>query len=640
VAKNDPYSAEKKLKAKRKSNTRSMLFGKGKKDKKYGGETGRYWVNEVKDKMKVAKDYRSYYYDKNWMINWAYYLGLTNLKYNRQTGNLDWDNKDPLKYNINEIYSIVRAVRGAVTRTQPIWDVDAYPYGDVPKRDLDLLGNYLTHLWDKLGMKKKVKEMILHGLICGIGILQHGYDEEDDNGTGEVWVDNLDPFDVYIDPNCDGDIQNAKYIIKVVRRYSKDIEQDPMYINNKDISADNKYSASEYKDQLESKVNPQNTGSSPATGTSLIYEVWFKKKVGDNIVIISILPEQDRLIRYEETDKKDFPFVIYQPDINPNKLYSEGWVKNLVPLQRALNYLERSTLEYNVLFSKGKYVTTPDSNVKIITNQHGQIVKKARGSVFEQLDMKPMSSTVFKQQENIMRYLSDVGASNEAFMGKTPTGIKSGIAIEALVANNMVNLADLSDNLVITLSRLGTALLKEGYEGYNTTKEFRVKGEDEVMKVIGMGDQRGLSKEENIISIPENPQVRVVINSGIAYTKQGRQEILMNLRKGGDIDRRTLLEDMGNFDVDQVEARLMEERQGMPITENGMEEGAMVEGGAPGAPEGGLPQGMDAEGLADFLEARGLQLDSIFDEKPELLVALLNGELDFEIVDGMISPKV
>ena len=131
----DPYSAEKELRGKRKENTRDMLFGKDDKKEEKGGHDEKYWIDYVNNKQKSASEYRSYYYDKNWMINWAYYLGLTNLKYNRQTGNLDWDNKDPLKYNVNEIYSICRAIRGAVTRSQPTWDVYAYPYGEVEDAD-------------------------------------------------------------------------------------------------------------------------------------------------------------------------------------------------------------------------------------------------------------------------------------------------------------------------------------------------------------------------------------------------------------------------------------------------------------------------------------------------------------------------
>jgi len=650
----DPYKEEKKMKNSMGKRTRKLFSGNGKEldAKKYGDHTEEYWVKYVQDRMKRAQDYRTAYYDKNWLINWTYYLGLTNLRYNKITGTLDWDYKDPLKYNINEIYAIVRAIRGALTRTQPIWDVDVMRGGTLSSAESDTLGNFMDHLWKKLGMKKKTKESVLEGLVASIGVFQYGFDSDEDEGEGELWVDVVDTFDFYIDPSCGGNFHDGQFVYKIFNRNIEELKNDDMYMNTENISTDNKVSPSEYKEQLESKLNPQSTNDNKM-GSVLGCEMYCKYK-DDNgeerMRLITILPEQGKLIRFVDGDEMDdyesFPFEEYQPDINPNRVYSEGWVKNLVPLQRMLNDLERNTAEYNRIFSKGRFITTPNSGVKVVTDQNGQIITKNPGATFEQQDIKPMSATVFKQVDNIRSYLQEIGAANEAFMGKTPTGITSGVAIETLVANNMVNLADLVDNLEICLGRLGTALLRLGAKKYSVTKEFKIKspdGERQVFKVIGSEDPQGLANGENVVRIPENPQVRVVINSGIAYTKQGRQEILQNMRNGGDVDRRTFLEEMGDFDVDKIEARLAQERAGMPITEDGMKPGEMpmqpgAEGGVPQAGGQGSPlQGMNPKQLADFLEKNGLTLDPVFDD-PEQLRALLAGEIPFDIIDNVIVP--
>jgi hypothetical protein len=616
-----------------------MFTGKKKKEKQYAGHDEAYWVKYVTNFVDTASNYRTAYYDKNWLINWSYYLGLTNLKYNKVAGTLDWDNKDPLKYNINEIYAIVRAIRGAVTRSQPVWDVDSTRGMILDARASDLLGNYMTHLWKKLGMKKKVKEAVLYGLVSSVGVFQYGFDSDEDRGEGEVWVDVIDSFDFYIDNNCGGNFQHGQKVVKVFKKDIEDLKGDKMYMNTEGLTADNKVSASEYKQQLEQKLNPQSHGENKG-GTVLGYEAYcrYKGENGeDKMRLITVLPEKGRMIRFEELDMDAFPFVIYQPDINPNRVYSEGWVKNLVPLQRMLNENERSVAQYNSIYAKGKYITTPNSGVKIVTNEHGQIITKQPGALFEQQDMKPMSSSVFNQISNIMGYMQDIGASNEAFMGKTPAGIKSGIAIETLVSNNMVNLADLIDNLEIALAELGRALMQLGAKHYDVTKEFKIKGSNgqrEVFKVIGADDPQGLAGEENVIQIPSDPQVEVVITSGVAYTKQGKQEIMGAMRDRGDVDRRTYLEEMGSFDVDKIEARLAEERAGMPISENGMEEQA------PQGVAGGNPlQGMDPVQLADFLEQNGLALDPIFEQDPAMLQALLNGEIEFDIIENTIVPK-
>lgn len=653
---NDPYAGEKKLVKKTNRKVRKLVTGKKDKKVEYAGHTSEYWVKYVSDLAQKAIDYRSAYYDKSWMINWSYYLGLTNLKYNRVTGTLDWDYKDPLKFNINEIYAIVRAIRGAVTRSQPNWDVDAARGTVLTAEGANLLANFMSHLWKKLGMKKKSKEAVLYGLVSSLGVFHYGFDSDADNGEGELWVDVEDTFDILIDSNCGGNMQHGRFLIKVFKKDIEELSEDDKYFNTKDIQADNKVSPSEYKQQLEQKLNPQSVDASKG-GTVLGYEAYckYKDEQGNEMIrLITILPEQGKLIRFVDGDTDEmkdldgaFPFVAYQPDINPNRVYSEGWVKHLVPLQRMLNENERSIAHWLSIFSKGKYVTTPNSGVKIVTNMHGEIITKQPGSTFEQQDIKPMPSTVFNQIDNIMRYMQDIGASNEAFMGRTPTGITSGVAIETLVANNMVNLADLVDNLEIALSELGRNLLKLASKKYSVTKEFKIRGangKSEVFKVIGSEDPQGLAEMENVVQIPDDPQVDVVINSGVAYTKQGKQEIMQAMRQNGDVDRRTFLEEMGGFDVDRIEARLAEERAGMPVSENGMDPETMT----PGVPGGQVDPsaqvsssplaGMTPQQLADFLQENGLTLDPTFDDDAALQ-ALLSGLMDFEIVDNVIVPK-
>jgi len=91
-----------------------------------------------------------------------------------------------------------------------------------------------------------------------------------------------------------------------------------------------------------------------------------------------------------------------------------------------------------------------------------------------------------------------------------------------------------------------------------------------------------------IVQIPKNPEVKVRITSGVAHTKEGKREILTMLRGGGDISRKTLLE---NYDIDPEEEkqRLMDEK--MEIAELQMASQTP-------APEGPMPGEMGGEMLA------------------------------------------
>lgn len=600
-----------------------------------GDDLGDYWKTYVMERFDESKDYRSKRVEKQWMINTAYHRGYQNVKYNTNTRRIQWDTEDPLRFQVNMVYTIVRAIRGAVTRDVPVWEVDALPYGSVDEDVERYLSQFLASQYEKLDMKHKTKELVLYGLLYGVGIFQYGFDPEADRGEGEVWVETFDPFDVYIDPFATG-IEDARYIIKVVKRPLEVVKSNPMYQNTERLEADNKVSESSYKELLETRY--KETGSSDGDGTILLYEAWCKHEGDIRVITVA----GNTVIRNEVTDFDRLPFVLYQPDINPNEIYGEGWVKNLVPLNRALNYLERSQLEFHITFSKGKYVTDSNSKVKTITNENGQIIKKQRGSVFEQLDMKPMSSSLANQIETIGRYMEDVGAAHETFLGRAPTGVTAAVAIEQLVANNMANLADLIDNLEISLGELGEQVIRMGYMYYDLSKSFKTVN-DRTKEIFSVGGQNAIG--EDVIPLPENPQVRVTIGSGIAYTKGARQELALNLYQNGVIDRRTLLERYGE-DADEIEARLAEQMAGMQVTEEGMEPGmapgmGMEQMGQPGAVAdmGGEFGGPEAA-IEDFLaqmEAEGLTLDPSL-QNPEALLQVVSGQLPIEESGGMIVP--
>ena len=70
-----------------------------------------------------------------------YYKGNQNLKFDRTTGTFVKDTRNPLTFYINHTYMVCRAIRNAVMKTNPSWDVDALPYGELEMIQVESLGN-------------------------------------------------------------------------------------------------------------------------------------------------------------------------------------------------------------------------------------------------------------------------------------------------------------------------------------------------------------------------------------------------------------------------------------------------------------------------------------------------------------------
>lgn len=538
-----------------------------------------YWLDYTEKKFEESKNWRGSNVELQWFVNYMYYKGYQNLKYDKTTGTFVKDVRNPLSFYVNHTYMICRAIRNAVMKTQPTWDVDALPYASVDADTSRILGEYLAFEYEKIGLEDKTNKALLYGLLYGLGIFQYGYDDRADDGEGNVWIEVLDPFDTYIDPYCSS-VEDARYIVKVMSKPYELIEKNPAYDKKivENLPTTSELSESDYKNLILNNENNVNQDSKNV----ILHETWCVTEDGIRVITTC----SGEILRNEITDFDKLPFEFYQPDINIGGVYGEGWVKNIVPLNKASNYLETSRLEYNILINKGRLLVPKGAGIKSVTNQNGEKISYKQGFKPEFLPTPPMGSDVDKQINALGTYMQLIGAANEAFIGQTPTGVKSGIAIETLIASNFNQLYDLVNNLANCLARLGEDILKMGYQYQLLTKPFRTET-GEYYGIIGGGQQpEDLERLLAVATIPRNPEVKVRITSGIAHTKEGKRDILMGLRGAGDVSRRTLLE---NLDIDPEEEKERLEEEMMP-PEPPMPQG--MEGMDPEAP---LPEGMQLQ---------------------------------------------
>ncbi|MCZ2338973.1 MAG: hypothetical protein LC127_12460 [Chitinophagales bacterium] len=221
-----------------------------------------------------------------------YYKGNQNLKYDKVTGTFIKDVRNPLTFYINHTYMVCRAVRNAVMKANPTWDVDALPYGELDSDTSRILGEYLAFQYDKLNLEEKVNKALLYGLLYGLGIFQYGYDDRLDNGEGNAWVETLDPFDTYIDPYCTS-IEDARYVIKVMSKPYELLVDNPNYDKKvvENLTTTSNLSESDYKNLI---LNNENNISNTSKNV-ILHEGWFVTKEG--IRVITTSPQSKEILR-------------------------------------------------------------------------------------------------------------------------------------------------------------------------------------------------------------------------------------------------------------------------------------------------------------------------------------------------------
>lgn len=553
----------------------------------------RQWENAQANRKEI--DWKWFVYDL-W-VNGDHYA-----KWDRNTQQIisTVTDKGKPKITVNKVYQTLRAVRNFVLRNRPRAEVT--PVTMTPEEEqiekARKLNKFLDFLHEKLQLRHKLKQSEWHALKYSVGFWQVLWDEEADDGDGEIAVNVVDPYDLYIDPTA-RDIQDARYIILAVRRNLDDLKDDPKYdkaeVNL--IETDDKLAASDLKARLMQSDRGGLTfvGGASKEGTVIVREHWYwevnEKKQRSRLMLATMAG--GRMIRKpEDTKMKRHPFFRLQSDVEPLKLYGQGWVKNLIPLNRIVNRTMSHIAEWNDLMNRGKWISDKGAGVRIINNENGQIVEKKRGYDVHQGAISPLSATAFNLLQQTDVYFEDLGGAHDASLGKLPSGGMSGRALEALQIGDSNNLSELIENVEMFLEDVYEYILSLAAENYVFARDIiplTDSGEREFITVVGKGD----NVPEGAVEVPEKSYVDVKITSWLAQTGEVRREVLKELYQLQAIDQKTLLEGFNIGNVSDIIAASKEERQEREVEEAAVNKASQTPAGegAAAAPAG---QGREA----------------------------------------------
>lgn len=495
--------------------------------------------------------------------------------------------KGKVKIVVNKVYSTLRSVRNFVLRNRPKAEVTPDDLNETKIDEANKLNKYLDFLHDKLRLRTKLKGTLWHALKYSVGFWQVLWDEEEQ----EIDINICDPYDLYWDPIATSP-DEAKYCILAVRRNVEDLEHDPKY-QVEDMKGDQLLAASSMKSRLlQAEKGMRSFNEDKNSKTVIVREHWYwetqeveeqkegqKEKVKSKKLMVCAIAGNKIIRKPEDTGLDRFPFFKLAADIEPLAMYGTGWVKHLIPMNRALNRLESQVAEYNDIMNKGKWVADKGSGVRIINNENGQIIEKKRGFEVSQQPIAPLSAAVFQQIENMNRYIEDIGGQHDASMGRIPAGAKSGRALEALQVGDSNNMSEIVENVEEFLEEVYEYILYLASQKYQFARKIiplTKTGEREFITLIG---QSAENKVDNATVIPEKNTVDVKITSWLAHTNQARQEILKELYQLQAIDQETLLEGYGVGSVSEVIKKTKEKKLEDAATQIEVDKQSQVAGG-------------------------------------------------------------
>lgn len=518
--------------------------------------------------------------DWEWFNNELWDRGFHYAQWNKNTQQimLTGRNDGTPKVVINLIGATTRNVANYVVRNQPKAEVTPVDLSEENVSQAVTLNKYLEYLHERLRLRSKLRASVKHSLIYSTGFWQVLWDENADDGAGEIAVSVVDPYDLYIDPLAT-DIGDAQFAILAVRRSLKDLKRNPAYkkADWDAITTTSKKAESSHKERL---LNYEKQGSnlsfSETNDNVIVREFWYKTYDNDGNMTVNVATMVDeQFIREpEETDLTRLPFFRLVADRDPMAMYGDGWVKELIPINKEIDRIQSSIAEYNLIMNKVKWVAQKGSGINYVNNEHGQIITYKPGYAAPQpLTPSPMSAAIFQQEQMLNQYFEQIGGMHDASMGRIPPGAKSGRALEALQVGDSNNLAELVENVEIFLEDVYEYMLSIAAKKYQFARQvspITLTGERIFVKVVGEDAE---AKPTDAVVIRSKNIIDVQITSRLGNTPEARREAIKELAQIlPDIDEQTILEVYGIGNIADIVQRMKQRREQKQVEQLAMEQ--------------------------------------------------------------------
>jgi hypothetical protein len=410
------------------------------------------------------------------------------------------------------------------------------------------VSHYLTDKFDEQGMLLKTAEVVLYAFKAPYAVFEVAQDD-----AKFVDVRTWDAYDIIFDTTFK-DIEDSPVAIKLVRRTPADLKANEKYSNTENLAVDSKLSLEPMKDLRLTEKHGTIGSTEEDIGGVNVMECWAKtklteekiaeinasydykwmkdRKVGEVIMRLTTIA-QGRNLRDEYIDRSDYPFVVYKP--KSGSFLQPAWIERFISQNKSLDMFVSNIEAYTALMVKGKWLKNKLSNVTRINNEHGDFIEFDITPP-EQAKIQPIPAYVFQHISNIEKWIEEQGVGSSA-MGRVPRGVRAYRAIESLKQSDMANLGVAMKALEDVVKKVGEKILAEVSRSVEspTTIYHMNDNEPDYFQIIGEKAARKDNKlqkrvkEGKLVVINENVRMKVAIESGLAYTEEGKRATMMEL---------------------------------------------------------------------------------------------------------------
>lgn len=548
-----------------------------------------------------------------------------------------WDPKPPKIRStpvINIIYPTIETTIPILTDTSPGFDVIAKNPNDFDFAET--LSSLIQDWWNNNGMDTTLTECIKDSMVLGTGIYKIVWDDELENGAGDVACKIVDPFKLWVNPgatnfdSCDYVIEAYSKSYGELKRMFPDADIESKSERQSEFSTEDK-NKDVHKETLVSPIDHKSTvkNYSKLDSNAIDYnesievmELWikdqtieeFELETGEKISklkyptgrLITVIPSQKLVLQDVENPYKRHynPYGKIIDNARARKFYGKGEVEPLIYVQDLLNKTTQIIVDHSNLVINSCWIVDEESGVdpEQLTNQIGLIITKKRGTEVRRDPPPPIPSQLFDMYQMFQSLADQQSGINDVTQGRKPTGITAAEALQTMQDAAQTRIRLKERHLNCSLSRMGQLIIARMLQFYKTPRVIKVNGgesqwsdyfefyieenngsyemkkktykfDDEERRYFTSDPYRSLGSSEGVFSI----EVRG--GTSLPFLKEKRGTLALNLFDRKVIDDQELLSQLDYPKKEAVLQRMQKERDEMVRQQEFMQQqGGQVEG--------------------------------------------------------------
>lgn len=484
-----------------------------------------------------------YSHEQGWLLNQLFYQGFHHTKFDTLTRTAQ-PLKRKVRFKCNLIQNAVMHRVAKLTSNPPDWDVDSDSQDKEVHDAAEVAERFLEWIWDKEEMPIRAKELKLLSGIFGTSFLhvywdpdsgeplrpedyfrpdQYGYirdendlvdafgDEgsairflegEDEYKAGEVKIEVVSPFDIYVD-SLAKDMKTAFWCAKssyvsweaAADRWGaetmKDVEPRPHHQANQKLY---KYWRTRF---INSNIGLSGIAAAYNDDSVEVIEYWERPcpdyPEGRYAIYANEVMVHEAENPYAGT-AAELPLVRFRDVIVPDQFWGSSVIEQAIPMQRALNKVYEDLIKNSHDHGSNKWLVPYGSGIAAgaLDRDSDEIIEfnpmaiGSGGAVMPHRIPPGNASNLFITQiQEWTARIQDIFGVHDVSQGKVPSGLKSGVAIQLLQESDDTNLGSVLMDMNGAYARAGRMALDLGKRFIDEDREFKsIAGEQASAKVI------------------------------------------------------------------------------------------------------------------------------------------------------------